>query len=402
MKTAVQIASTVFLIAGILWLGPWLIEELDGPTLAIPAVIVLLTMLVGEPFAARLRGQVMKSTGKSSGESSSRFLESRIFLGLVACGGLLRLSIGIVLLSEIVRNFTGIDDFSQHPVALWLVILGGVAREIAIFWRVGHAPTTGVSPIRDFISGVPFLIHSIFGVAFFSALASRPVFNLSGNLVGNLIMAFLLLFLFVIVFWATNPLWVLAHVFRKTTIALIGTTLFGFTTVVASLTYDSDRIEREVIEVIEEGRPRKEFIWRDKFLPFAAVEKLLVKETGLETLVIENAQIDWLPSGLSALTQLRRVSLKDCDFKNHPLQLSHFPDLVELDLSGNNLIDSGAASASLEVLNLSRNRIRELREPEVIRKRWPQLKELDLSENPISPEKIEALRAQLPTIRVVY
>ena len=84
------------------------------------------------------------------------------------------------------------------------------------------------------------------------------------------------------------------------------------------------------------------------------------------------------------------------------------PNLRRLDLSSNEIVDSGVAflhraiyAKTLHSIDLSRNPICRPEISRLTKDRFPSLQQIDLTDCPIMPQSLAQLRAQLPGVEVI-
>ena len=124
-----------------------------------------------------------------------------------------------------------------------------------------------------------------------------------------------------------------------------------------------------------------------------------------------------LPHELIPMTQPEYRRLKEFSASSIGLNPGHVcviaerlmaPNLRHIDLSSNEIVDSGVAflhravyAKSLQEIDLSYNPINRLDNATLTRERFPSLVKIDLTGCPIMPQSLAQLRAQLPGVEVI-
>lgn len=127
----------------------------------------------------------------------------------------------------------------------------------------------------------------------------------------------------------------------------------------------------------------------------------VAKLDGLKWLRLNDNRLAALPD-LKALTQLRRIYLKNNRFTEVPATLKDLPALTDVDLSGNPIREVPAWLAAKKGLkNLSFTATRLTKLPDDLSD-WESLQSLQLGELNLSAAEMARIRAALPKVAVVF
>ena len=134
------------------------------------------------------------------------------------------------------------------------------------------------------------------------------------------------------------------------------------------------------------------------------VSASIYNRTDTTTLLLSNNSIQTLPSQLGKMTSVTVLKIDHNLLKGNVIgEIRQMSQLKSLDASYNNMTGMPAELGqlrSLETLNYSNNKITGL--PNELAQLKGNLKEFNLSGNPLSSEQISTLQTELPNTKIIF